>query len=106
MLKAQLLRRRLLLPLRQLFPVAKTEGGRAGGKALTTINAALSADQSPPPSGEAYQDTINQLKGTIGRDSEALQKWRSLLITELRARGATDDEINTILVSHGFLRLP
>jgi hypothetical protein len=86
----------------------KTEGGRAGGKTTTSNaqNAALSMDQTPPASDPELKATIDQLNGTIGRDTETINKWRDLLITQLKARGASDDEINKILVSHGFVRMP
>lgn len=69
-------------------------------------NPALSVEQTPPASDQDLQATIDQLKGTIGRDTQTMQKLRDLLITQLKARGVSDDEINKILVSNGFLRMP
>jgi hypothetical protein len=86
----------------------KTEGGLAGGKRTKGAepNAALSMEETPPPSDPELQATIDQLKNTINRDTKTMQAWRDLLIAQLKARKVSDDEINQILVANGFVRMP
>jgi hypothetical protein len=87
---------------------AKTVGNGTGGKKIgskTMGPAALSVQDTPGASDQDWQSTVDLLNKNRSEDTQTIGMLRALLITQLRAEGKSMDEVNTILVGKGLVRV-